>query len=294
MKILVVGCKGMLGTDLMEVLKSSHRVAGIDLPEIDIRVLDKCFEKAKELQPEVIVNAAAFTRVDECESNSSEAFSVNGDGPGNLARAAESIKALMIHYSTDYIFDGTKKSAYLEEDEPNPQSVYGKSKLLGENLVGSICRDYLILRTSWLFGRHGPNFVRTIVNSARDGSPLRVVDDQRGSPTYSKDLAAQTAKMIEASCRGIYHVTNNGSCTWFELASKALDWAGIRNISITPVSSAEFKRMAPRPKNSVLANSHIERSGMPLMRSWQEAVREYVESEFRSQNAGMQSAAILS
>jgi dTDP-4-dehydrorhamnose reductase len=285
MKILVVGCKGMLGTDLMEVLRPSHEVIGIDRPEIDIGLPDQCFERAREFHPEVIVNAAAFTRVDECETNTSEAFSVNGAGPGNLARAAEITNSLMVHYSTDYIFDGTKSGAYLEEDEPNPQSVYGKSKLLGESLVRQICRNYLILRTSWLFGRNGPNFIRTIVNAAQNDEPLRVVNDQRGSPTYSKDLAAHTLKMIEASCLGIYHVTNSGSCTWFELASEAVEWAGIRNVSITPVSTSEFKRPAARPANSVLANARLEQSGFPLMRSWQAAAREYVLAEFRTQKS---------
>ena len=252
------------------------KIHGLDLPEIDITDLGQCLARVEEYRPEVIINAAAFTRVDDCESNPEQAFRVNGEGAGNLARAAAATRALLVHYSTDYVFNGRKKEPYLEEDEPDPQSVYGKSKLAGETLVRRHCPDHLILRTSWLFGRNGPNFIRTIIGAARNGNPLRVVDDQRGSPTYSADLAQQTAKMIAARCRSTYHVTNYGSCTWFELASRAVEWAGI-DVPVTPVSTAEFPRPAPRPANSVLAGRRLELDGMPPLRPWQAAAREYVE-----------------
>jgi dTDP-4-dehydrorhamnose reductase len=228
------------------------------------------------LRPDVVINAAAFTRVDDCETHKEEAFLINGQGAGNLAMAAASVNALLVHYSTDYIFDGLKKDAYLEADTPNPQSIYGKSKLLGEELIRQNCPSHLILRTSWLFGKNGPNFIRTIVGMARKGMPLRVVNDQKGSPTYSKDLAAHTLKMIDAGCRATYHLTNGGSCTWFELASKAIEWAAIKGISIVPVSTSEFPRPAQRPANSILDNAHLKRDGLPLMRHWQEAAREYI------------------
>ncbi len=153
-----------------------------------------------------------------------------------------------MQYSTDYIFDGLKKEAYLEEDSPNPQSVYGKSKLAGEDSVRRYCPNHLILRTSWLFGRNGANFIRTIVHAAQQGAHLRVVNDQKGSPTYSKDLALFTRKMIESGCRGTYHVTNSGSCTWFDLASRAVEWAGLQAVPMAPVSTSEFQRPAPRPE----------------------------------------------
>jgi dTDP-4-dehydrorhamnose reductase len=277
MKILVVGCLGMLGTDLMSVFSPGHDVIGLDKPEIDITRREHCLARVEELRPDVVINAAAFTRVDDCETHEKEAFLVNGHGAGNLAKAAASIGSLLVHFSTDYIFDGLKNEAYLEEDAPNPQSIYGKSKLLGENLIRRNCPNHLIIRISWLFGQYGANFIRTIVGAARKGTRLRVVNDQRGSPTYTRDVAAHTMKMIAAGCRSTYHVTNHGFCTWFELASRALEWSGLESIPITPVSTSEFPRPAPRPANSTLANARLEREGLPLMRSWQSAVREYVE-----------------
>jgi dTDP-4-dehydrorhamnose reductase len=277
MKILIVGGRGMLGTDLMEAFSSVHDTTEMDLPELDITQLEQCHAKLKKFRADVVINAAAFTQVDACEAREKEAFLVNGDGAGNLAIAAAASGAMLVHYSTDYVFDGQKEAAYVEEDLPNPQNVYGKSKLLGETLIREHCPNHLILRTSWLFGPNGSNFIRTIVNAARKGNPLRVVNDQKGSPSYSKDLAAQTLRMIAAGCRSTYHVTNSGYCTWYELASEAVAWAGMQSIPIAPVSSSEFPRPALRPANSVLANAHLERDGLLLMRPWQAAVREYVE-----------------
>jgi dTDP-4-dehydrorhamnose reductase len=284
MKILVVGSRGMLGTDLMEALHPGHGVVGLDLPNIDITSLERCRAVAEQFRPKVIINAAAFTRVDDCEAQPQKAFLVNGDGAGNLARAAASSGSIIVHYSTDYIFDGMKREAYLEADSPNPQSIYGKSKLAGEDMVRRYCPNHLILRTSWLFGRNGTNFIRTMVNAAKQGTHLRVVNDQRGSPTYSKDLALFTRKMIESGCRGTYHVTNSGSCTWFDLASRAVEWAGLQSIPIAPVSTSEFQRPAPRPKNSVLANARLKREGFPWMRRWEEAAREYVEENLKEKS----------
>jgi dTDP-4-dehydrorhamnose reductase len=277
MKILIVGGRGMLGTDLMEAFSSVHDTTEMDLPELDITQLEQCHAKLKKFRADVVINAAAFTQVDACEAREKEAFLVNGDGAGNLAIAAAASGAMLVHYSTDYVFDGQKEAAYVEEDLPNPQNVYGKSKMLGETLIREHCPNHLILRTSWLFGPNGNNFIRTIVNAARKGNPLRVVNDQKGSPSYSKDLAAQTLRMIAAGCRSTYHVTNSGYCTWYELASEAVAWAGMQSIPIAPVSSSEFPRPALRPANSVLANAHLERDGLLLMRPWQAAVREYVE-----------------
>jgi dTDP-4-dehydrorhamnose reductase len=271
----------MLGTDLMAAFSRSHDVIGLDRPEIDITRPEQCIARVENLRPDAVINAAAFTRVDDCEAREEEAFLVNGYGAGNLSKAAASTGSLFVHYSTDYIFDGFKKEAYLEGDAPNPQSIYGKSKLLGETLIRRNCSNHLIIRISWLFGANGPNFIRTIIGIARTGASLRVVDDQKGSPTYSKDVAAHTLKMIAAGCLSTYHLTNSGTCTWFELASRALEWAGLEGIPITPVSTSEFPRPAPRPANSVLANARLERDGLPLMRPWQDAAREYVENHLK-------------
>jgi len=268
----------------METIRPTHDVLGFDIQDIDITSLEQCLSAAEKYRPEVIINAAAFTRVDDCEMNPEKAFIVNGDGAGNLARAAKAQGAILVHYSTDYVFDGLKKDAYLEEDVPNPPSIYGKSKLRGEKQVRDYCPNHMILRTSWLFGRNGPNFIRTIIGMALQGAPLRIVADQIGSPTYSKDLAAFTMRMIEAGCLGIYHLTNSGSCTWFELAGRAVEWAGLPDTPITPVTTAEFPRPAPRPANSVLANARLRREGFSLMRPWQEAVREYTEENLKQKS----------
>jgi dTDP-4-dehydrorhamnose reductase len=277
MKVLVVGSKGMLGSDLMAEFQSASDLLGMDLPEMDITRLDSCNRIIEEFRPDVIINASGFTRVDDCECNEKQAIAVNGEGPGNLAKAAANAGALLVHYGTDYVFDGLKANPYVESDTPNPQSIYGKSKLLGEELVRQNCPEHLILRTSWLFGANGPNFLKTIVNAARQGSSLRVVHDQKGSPSYSKDLSAHTRQIIEAGGRGIYHVTNSGACSWFELACKAVEWAGMSSVKIEPVTTADYPRPARRPKNSVLANTHLQRDGLPLMRNWQTAAKEYVE-----------------
>jgi dTDP-4-dehydrorhamnose reductase len=277
MKILVVGSMGMLGSDLVSECSSAGDVRGVDLRELDITQLSQCHRTIAEFHPDVVINAAGLTRVDYCEENEQEASAVNGEGPGNLAKAAAASGALLVHYGTDYVFDGFKKDAYFEQDIPNPKNVYGRSKLLGEERIRQNCPEHLILRTSWLFGRNGPNFIQTIVNAAKRSDSLRVVNDQRGSPTYTKDLASHTMRMIEAGCRSTYHLTNSGACTWYELALRSLEWAGIEGVKITAVSTAEFPRPAARPHNSVLANARLERDGLPLMRNWQAAAREYVE-----------------
>ncbi len=185
----------------------------------------------QDAHPDVIIHAAALTNVDYCETHEEEAFRVNGEGTRNLAEAALAAHALLVYYSTDYLFDGAKPDGYREEDAPNPLSVYGKSKLMGESSVRATSPNHLILRTSWLFGCHGKNFIRTIVSLAQEGKPLRVVDDQRGSPTFTRDLAARTAFLLQAGCWGTYHVTNSGVCSWYELACRSVAWAGIDGIS---------------------------------------------------------------
>jgi dTDP-4-dehydrorhamnose reductase len=286
MKVLIVGSRGLLGTELMAAFCSSHQVLGIDLSEIDITDLRQCYDKVEETRPDVIINSAGLTRVDYCETHEEEAFLVNGHGAGNLSKAAAAAGSLLVYYSTDYIFDGLKREAYLEDDIPNPQSIYGKSKLFGEDLVRRHCPKHLILRTSWLFGRNGNNFILTIVEAAKKGERLRVVNDQRGSPTYAKDLASHTLRMVEAGCRATYHVTNSDACTWYELAVKALEWAEVEGVSIVPISTQECARPAPRPANSVLANARLEREAFPLMRSWQVAALDYINFHVKPEFIG--------
>ena len=276
MTILIVGNLGMLGTDLMREAVLHNAVAGVDRQDLDIADREACLAFLQSRRPGTVINAAALTQVDYCETHEEEAFLVNGQGAGNLAEAAASIGATLVHYSTDYVFDGTKVDAYQEDDPPTPRSVYGRSKLCGEELIRLQGPNHLILRTAWLFGINGSNFIRTILSAAKRGQSLRVVNDQTGSPTYSRDLAAYTMRIIEAGCRGTYHLTNSGSCTWFDLAASAVKWAGMKNVEITPLATREIARPAPRPANSVLSNAKLGREGFPPMRPWQEAAREYV------------------
>jgi dTDP-4-dehydrorhamnose reductase len=276
MRIVIVGARGMLGTDLVCAFSGRSEVTGLDIEELDITDEARCREQMAEINPDVIINAAAMTRVDDCESSAEEAFRVNALGAGNLAAAATDSGVRLVHYSTDYVFDGRKAGPYIEEDPPSPLGVYGRTKLQGEDLVRARCHEHLLIRTAWLFGRHGPNFIRTILTAARDGRQLRVVNDQRGSPTYTVDLADHTVRLVESGGRGTYHVTNSGSCTWYDLSRFALDCADMGVVSVEPVTTAEYPRPAPRPANSVLANTRLLREGFPALRHWTEAVRDYI------------------
>jgi len=265
----------MLGTDLMEAF-SHHALLGLDLPDLDITDARQCRKQVSGFRPDVILLAAAMTDVDDCQLHAEEAERVNGQGTGNMAEAARSAGALLVHYSTDYVFEGTQKAGYEEDDPPNPISAYGRSKLHGEERVRETCPEHLILRTSWLFGCHGKNFIRTIVTTAGQGRPLQVVDDQVGSPTYARDLAERTVLLLESCCRGTYHVTNSGSCSWYELALRSLAWAGMGGTKVKPVKTLEYPRPAPRPPCSILRHARMQREGFPPMRPWQEAVRDYI------------------
>lgn len=282
MKILITGSNGMLATDLARVLASRHQIVAMPCADLDVSDAAACLERIGAAAPDVVVNAAAMTAVDACETEAERAFAVNAAGAGNVAAAAAAVSAPVVHFSTDYVFDGTKSEPYTEDDPPSPRGVYARSKLEGEDLVRSAAGEHLILRISWAFGPNGRNFIRTIVGAARHGGILRVVDDQRGSPSYTVDLAARTRELIDAGCRGTYHVTNSGSCTWYDLAVRAIAWAGISGVEVVPVTTAEYPRAAPRPANSVLANARLAREGFPPLRSWQEAARAYVEAHLAS------------
>lgn len=281
MKVLIIGSHGMLGMDLVDEFGRDFEVLGVDQEETDITRLEACYDTVNAFHPDVIINAAALTNVDYCETHEAEALRINGTGAGNIAKAAESCGALLVHYSTDYVFDGLKPDPYIEEDAPNPISAYGKSKLLGEELIRQHCPDHLILRISWLFGPRGPNFIQKITDAAKQGKKLRVVEDQIGSPTYTKDVASHTSQMVRSDFRGTFHLTNQGACSWYELAVLALKCSGMDDIPIEPVSSGEYKLPAPRPNNSLLANEHLKKKGLLPMRPWEKAVEEYVRCFLR-------------
>ena len=280
-KVLVVGCKGMLGHDLLEVLeplreRDEVEVEGCDLPEADITDGEGMVRLVTARRPGVIINCAAYTDVDGCETHREEAMAVNGRGAGNLARAANEVGAKLVHVSTDFVFDGRKEGAYSEEDEPRPLSVYGESKLEGERAVASTARDYVIVRTAWLFGVAGECFPKAILKQAREGKALRVVDDQRGSPTHTLDLAEATWRLVEADAKGVYHGAGSGTCTWFEFAEEICRQGGVR-VEIEPIDSAELGRPARRPANSVLDSSKLTEATGYAFPSWRQGLRTFLE-----------------
>ena len=279
-RILVIGAKGMLGRDLMEVLRasSSDEVTGWDIDEVDIRIEKDAVEKISRLRPEVVINLAAFTNVDECESQVEKAFAVNADGMRHIALGALRCRAKVVYVSTDYVFDGEKGEPYVESDLPNPLNVYGRSKLQGERYVQQLAEDGVIVRTQWLFGKHGNNFVTFILRQAREKKELSIVDDQTGSPTYTVDLAKAISALVQHDAKGIFHVANSGICTWFTFGQSILESSGMAGVSIRPISSKELNRPAIRPPYSGLNCQKLKQVTGLTLRPWSEALREYVHS----------------
>jgi dTDP-4-dehydrorhamnose reductase len=278
MKILLIGARGMLGRDLQPILSVQHEVIGKDIQDLDITDPAQTQKAVGALQPQTVINAAAFTDVDGCESQKGRAFAVNAEGAGHVARACRQAGARLIHLSTDYVFDGTSRVPYTEEASPHPLNVYGESKLQGEKAVQEAGGNQLILRTAWLYGKHGGNFVDTILRLASQQEELRVVDDQRGSPTFTRDLSRAIARLMDKDVRGILHVTNSGACSWFEFARRilALKPPPRRPVRILPIPSSELTRPAKRPAFSVLDCSRFEKEVGARMRTWERGLEEYL------------------
>lgn len=272
--ILVVGANGMLGQDLMRVLEGEVR--GVDIGEIDITSLESVQRVLFTLKPDVVVNAAGYTDVDGCESNRELAMQVNAEGVAHLAMICRDIGAKLVHVSTDYVFGGTKGEPYQEDDLPNPLSVYGESKLAGE-MNASLASDHLIVRTQWLYGVHGKNFVETMLRLAGEKKELAVVDDQIGSPTWTMDLALAIRTLLEKGCRGTYHAVNSGFCSWNEFAKAIFEETGT-SVVVKPMTTAELGRPAQRPLYSVLDCGKMERDTGLMLEPWQEALRKYLQS----------------
>lgn len=270
--ILVVGAKGMLGRDLMEILTGDVR--GVDMEEIDVTSFESVRRVLLTLKPEVVVNAAAYTDVDGCETNRELAMQVNGEGVAHLALAAREIGARLVHVSTDYVFDGAKGSPWLEDDPTNPLSVYGESKLAGE-MNARLLPDHLIVRTQWLYGLHGKNFVETMLRLAGEKSELSVVDDQVGSPTWTVDLALAIKALIDNGCRGTYHAANSGFCSWNGFSRAIFEEAGL-DVTVKPMTTQELGRPATRPLYSVLDCGKLAADTGFQPEPWREALRKYL------------------
>jgi len=282
MQILILGHKGMLGTALMQRLGPFHVVAGKDVEDFDLTSPDSCRELIAAENPEVVINAAAYTNVDGAESDAERCFAVNAAGVQNISAACRGRRIRIVHFSTDYVFDGTAATPYREEDPPAPRGVYAASKAAGEKYLQEGSDDYLLIRTAWLYGPTGKNFVKTILEKALHNPTLRVVDDQVGCPTYSRDLAGAVAVLLEQGHRGIFHVTNRGSCSWFEFTRKILAGAGFNRVSVEPVKTADLGLAAPRPAYSVLTSAKFTAATGKTLRFWPLALEDFLAHlEFR-------------
>jgi len=280
-KILVIGAKGMLGRDLVETLRSSFpkdEITGWDVEEIDIQEERGTVTRIGNLEPGVIINVAAYTDVDGCELNEKKAFAINAEGMKHVALGAAACGAKVVILSTDYIFDGKKERPYLEEDPPHPLNVYGRSKWKGEQYVQELVKDALIIRTQWLYGKHGKNFVASILRQAREKAVLSVINDQIGSPTYTLDLSQAISLLIERKTQGIFHVANSDSCTWYDCARTILKLSGIEGVKVIPISSKELAYPAVRPAYSVLDTKKLKREMGLTLRPWAEALKDYLSS----------------
>jgi len=275
MAILVVGSNGLLGQELMVQLRPLGPVAGVDVDTCDITEPAQLESVLDSVRPDWVVNSAAYTDVDGCEANPEMAWVINAIGAGNLARSCRDRDIGIVQLSTDFVFDGRKGAEYNEGDGPAPLSIYGESKLGGERHVIEIEGRYIIVRTSWLFGKGGKNFPDTIIKAARSSDSLRVVSDQTGSPTYAVDLAYAIGELIRKDALGIIHVTNRGYCSWAEYAEFVLKISGI-DTEVIPVSGEDLGRPAIRPGLSVLSTEKYEEITGKKMRFWQDAVRSYL------------------
>ncbi len=267
----------MAGTDLRDALTArGDAVVALARTELDVTDAHAIDAVVREHAPAVIVNCAAYTKVDQAEVEEELASAINGSAVASLARAANAIGALLIHISSDFVFDGSKRTPYEPDDVTGPLSAYGRSKLLGEH-AAELAEQHLIVRTSWLFGVHGPNFVEAIRNQIRKGTnPLRVVSDQRGCPTYTPHLAQAILRLVESNARGVVHYADADECSWFDFARAIAEECGA-SVEVKPVTTAEFPRPATRPAYSVLSTRSYERATGATPASWREGLREYLK-----------------
>jgi dTDP-4-dehydrorhamnose reductase len=276
MKVLVTGANGQLGKDVVSLFKKHYVVAGLGREELDITQSDQCKQKLSEFRPNIVIHCAAYTAVDLAESEEDQAYRVNAMGTRNLAVASELVGSKFCHISTDYVFDGQATAPYKEYDNTNPTGVYGKSKRAGEILVQSLSSKYFIVRTSWVYGLYGNNFVKTMLKLAQDRKQLKVVHDQLGSPTFTEDLAAFLLQLVETENYGVYHASNSGICSWNDFAKAIFEIKGLP-IEVVPCTTEEFPRPAPRPKYSVMDHQSIRINGFEDLRPWKEALVDFLK-----------------
>ena len=279
MRIIITGANGQLGLELSKQLSRNkeYEVICTDIAELNIVDINSVNKVISKYKPDVVINCAAHTAVDLCETDIENAYKINAIGPRNLAIACEKVNAKFVQVSTDYVFDGNIDRPYREDDNTCPNSIYGSSKLMGEKFTKEFCSRHFIVRTAWLYGE-GNNFVRTMLKLSETNKEINVVNDQFGSPTSTVDLAKAIIELIHTEHYGTYHGTCEGKCSWYDFAQKIFE---IRNIDIkvNPVTSEEYKRTAPRPTYSVLDNFMLKLVGLNSFRNWEDALIEYLNEE---------------
>ncbi|MCH3909290.1 MAG: dTDP-4-dehydrorhamnose reductase [Bacilli bacterium] len=279
MKIIVTGAKGQLGTDLLAELSESYPqdvVLGIDRAEVDLCDRNAVLRFVNNEKPDAIMHLAAYTAVDKAESDADACTAINVGGTKNVTDAAEEVGAKILYISTDYVFDGTKNGIYDPNDKKNPLSVYGKTKSEGEDIVAAYPKHFIV-RTSWVFGKNGRNFPYTMLNLARAGKSLKVINDQVGSPTYTPHLSKLIAEIIHSSVYGIYHCTNEGFVSWYDFTKEIMRLAGINDVIIKAIHTDEYSVAAKRPLNSRLSKNSLYAAGFHHMPTWQEAIYEFMK-----------------
>ena len=285
MKVLLIGANGQLGTDLFKVFQAAgDTVFPMTHAKMDVCSEERVAEIMAEVKPEAVVSTAAFHKVEECEKKPALAFQVNGTGAMNLALACQRSDAVLVNFSTDYVFDGRKNAPYEETDLPSPLSVYGASKAVGEHLVAAYAERYFVIRTCGLYGvagssGKGGNFVETMLKKAMAGDAIRVVDDEVLTPTYTADLAEATRKLILTGSYGLYHISSEGQCSWYEFTRYIFESAGL-DAKLSPVNSSEFASPVKRPPNSVLSKAKLRALGVSIP-SWKDALPRYLEERSR-------------
>ncbi|WP_010276855.1 dTDP-4-dehydrorhamnose reductase [Paenibacillus senegalensis] len=278
MKVLITGANGQLGKDLVQVFgqDSHHEIYAFGRDKLDITDADQCSHVVSSLRPDVVIHSASYTAVDQAESDIEGAYRVNADGTRNVVVAAERAGSRFCYISTDYVFDGTSSVPYREYDNTNPQSVYGQSKRAGEVLVQSLSSRFYIVRTSWVYGIYGSNFVKTMLKLGKEKSALKVVDDQVGSPTYTLDLSRFLLELTATEKYGLYHASNQGQCSWYEFAKAIFEESGLE-VEVNPCATKDFPRPAPRPGFSLLDSLAIRTNGFTELRPWREALKDFLK-----------------
>lgn len=275
-RMLITGGAGLLGREINDAFRADYEVRSVDVRECPVTSPADCRRTVAGFRPHVVVHCAAYTAVDKAESDEAAAFAVNVEGTRNVARECRAHGALLVTYGTDYVFDGTSARPYVEDDAANPLSAYGRTKWAAEEALRAETPDHILIRTQWLFGPHGRNFVFAILDRARRGEALRVVSDQRGSPTYTRDLAEATRRLIDAAARGTFNFSNEGETTWYEYAAFVLGRACPEDVALTAARTADLGYPAPRPAYAVLSKQKYRRVTGAVPRPWQEAVLDFL------------------